>query len=260
MTDRNDRKRLHLPVDAFRIVATLVVVWVGVQVLGLVVGLVAIGRHGAGPARHVDGRVHDWFISHRDGMVGFSKLVADVFDVPLLAVIVVVATLAVVALAFGRGRTRWRTFGPLIAYLGAETTVFLVRKVINRPRPASAIYPGPGAVPGIHETSWSFPSGHATVSMAVLVALAGLGALRWGWRWIFVLAVLGAAVVATTRLVLGVHWMTDVATGAVLGGIWGAAVCWAQFRVKDEPLIATGSAPGTPRSPNDPTTTAQSAP
>jgi membrane-associated phospholipid phosphatase len=30
--------------------------------------------------------------------------------------------------------------------------------------------------------------------------------------------------VAGSRLVLGVHWFTDVTTGAVLGAVWGVVV------------------------------------
>ena len=106
----------------------------------------------------------------------------------------------------------------------------------------SAVYPGAGAVPGIDETSWSFPSGHATGPIAVLIALAGIVVLRRGASWAYPVAVVLGLAIATTRLVLGVHWFTDVATGAVLGSVWGATVCWVQRRADGAVFARNGAA------------------
>ena len=63
------------------------------------------------------------------------------------------------------------------------------------------------AVPHTH----SFPSGHATTSFACATVLA---AALPAWRApLFVLA----ALVAFSRVYVGVHWPTDVVAGAVLG-------------------------------------------
>ncbi len=230
MTVDEQRGRISLPVDAARLAVVAGSVWCALQVVGIVAGLALVGRHGDGPARHVDVPVHDWFVDHRWHLVTISKVVAVIFDAKLLGIITVVVTGAVVVVAWRRGRLRWSMLGPFLAYLGAEVTVYVVRLVIHRPRPASAVYPGPGAVPGIHETSWSFPSGHATGPIALLIALAGIWVLRRGPTWAYAFAVVLGLAIATTRLVLGVHWFTDLATGAVLGCIWGVTVCWVQRR------------------------------
>lgn len=226
------------------IVGTLAAVWVGLQVVAIILGLAVVGRHGTGPAHHLDVPVHDWFVLHRAGLIGISKSFAVIFDAPLLGVIVVVGTVAIVAFAWIRGWFRWSLLVPLVAYVGAEATVFVVRTVIHRPRPASANFPGVDAIRGVHETSWSFPSGHATASMAVLVACAGLIASRSESRrvavWITIVAVVIALVIAASRLVLGVHWGTDVLVGALLGGVWGATVVWAG---RDIDRVATSSTP-----------------
>lgn len=224
------RGRISLPADAVRPTVVAMSVWCALQVVGIVAGLALVGRHGDGPARHVDVPVHDWFVDHRWHLVTISKVVAVVFDAKLLGIITVVLTGAVVAVAWWRGRFRWSLLGPFLAYLGAEATVYVVRLVIHRPRPTSAVYPGAGAVPGVHETSWSFPSGHATGPIALLIALAGIWVLRRGATWVYAVAVVLGLAIATTRLVLGVHWFTDVGTGAVIGCIWGATVCWVQHR------------------------------
>ena len=77
---------------------------------------------------------------------------------------------------------------------------------------------------GIHETSYSFPSGHATAVTAVLLAMLGTLALLRRWVWPWLVAVVASCFVADTRLVLGVHWFSDVAIGLVLGIAWGATV------------------------------------
>jgi undecaprenyl-diphosphatase len=193
--------------------------WVVLQVVGLVIGLTLVGRHGDGAVQPLDDSVHRWFIDHRTGLVGVAKVIAKVGDAPALGAIVVVATV-VLAIVW---RTR-RALLPLAAYLGGEATVYAVRLVIDRPRPISANFPAPGAIAGVHETTWSIPSGHATACTAVLVAIFGMIALRRRVRWPWFLALVGSVIVAGSRLVLGVHWFTDVTTGAVLGAVWGVVV------------------------------------
>ena len=209
----------------------LIVSWVVIQVVGIVIGLTLIGRHGQGPARHLDQSVHDWFIGHRSGLVGISKVIAFVGDAPKLGVIVVLATAIALFVGYRRGRLSLRALGPFLAFLGSEATVFAIRLVISRPRPSTANFPAPGAVPGVHETSFSFPSGHATSVTAVLLSVAGLVALSRKVSWVWIVAIVCAVAVAASRLVLGVHWMTDVTVGAILGGAWGLTVCWAQRRL-----------------------------
>jgi undecaprenyl-diphosphatase len=210
-------------------------VWVALQVIGLVVGLALVGRHGDGTVQPLDESVHDWFVVHRTGLVAVAKVIAKVGDAPELGAIVIVATVVLAVL----WRTR-RALVPLAAYLGGDATVYVVRLVVKRPRPASANFPGPDAIRGIHETSWSFPSGHATACAAVLFAIFGMVALRRraGWPWLVALA--ASVVVACSRLVLGVHWFTDVTVGAVVGAVWGVVVAhWLGRPVTDR----VGSSP-----------------
>jgi membrane-associated phospholipid phosphatase len=88
------------------------------------------------------------------------------------------------------------------------------------------MFPSPGALRGAHDTSYSFPSGHSVAVTAVLVASLGLLALARRWWWPWLLAVLGSAYVADSRLLLGVHWFSDVAIGLVLGLCWGVTVAF----------------------------------
>jgi len=76
----------------------------------------------------------------------------------------------------------------------------------------------------ITETGYSFPSGHAMISAALIVCLV---ALLWGTRWRFVAIVCGGAVIAMvgiSRLYMGVHYPTDVVAGWSAGLIWALLV------------------------------------
>jgi membrane-associated phospholipid phosphatase len=77
----------------------------------------------------------------------------------------------------------------------------------------------------------SFPSGHSTAAAAALMACAlvlGRGRSPRVRAGLLGVAAAAAAAVATTRVLLGVHWFTDVLAGLLLGWLW-FAVCSIAF-------------------------------
>lgn len=81
---------------------------------------------------------------------------------------------------------------------------------------------------------YSFPSGHATASAAVFLALAVVVTAVCPYcnrSLLFGLAIGLAVVVASTRVVLGVHWTTDVLAGLALGWAWCLLCAWV-FKVR----------------------------
>jgi len=202
-----------------------IVAWLILEVVALLLGMAVVGRHGGGAIQGWDDTVEQWIIHHRTSMVGVSKIIAVVGDAALLGVIVLVGTVILLLLRQGM-----RAFIPLAAYIGGEALVYATRQIVHRHRPLTANFPAPHAIRGVHETSYSYPSGHATAAVAVLVSLAALAVMTWPtiWGWIVcVFLVLGAAFVAWSRLVLGVHWFSDVAFGMLLGIPWGLTVAHA---------------------------------
>lgn len=69
--------------------------------------------------------------------------------------------------------------------------------------------------------SQSFPSGHATSSMIFYLTLALVLTHRGKWRRLAAAgAILLALLIGTSRVMLGVHWPSDVIGGWVFGLLW----------------------------------------
>lgn len=136
---------------------------------------------------------------------------------------------------------KWRL---AICWLLAE---WLIKEVVAfaknscaRPRPD---YPEATTLAG----GWAFPSGHSTGAMATYGLLAYILAMQWRdrrRRWPM-FAVLGFIVlsVGASRMLLGVHWFTDVLGGYLLGiayvALWAAVI---EFVCRGNATIATPQA------------------
>lgn len=100
------------------------------------------------------------------------------------------------------------------ALIGAAHLVSMgVKRVVRRPRPGVERYAPLVRTAGRH----SFPSSHATSAAAAAVAL---GALHPSGRRLLVPA---AAAMCLSRLVVGVHYPTDVVAGVFLGAVTATA-------------------------------------
>jgi undecaprenyl-diphosphatase len=101
----------------------------------------------------------------------------------------------------------------LVAVLGAEAVSTLLKNAVSRVRPCVDVASCPA-------TS-SYPSGHATGAAAFWTVAAVLLLPRFGRRAWALLAV--PVLVAATRVLMGVHYLSDVAAGLLVGGCWAAA-------------------------------------
>ena len=191
----------------------------------LVVCVVPIGalvRGNWGPLIRLDDRVersvHEDAIEH--GVVRAVAKVLTQLGAPLL---VQIASALIV------GWLLWRSHRRLALYLAtcvtdAYTLSSTGKLLVDRARP---VFDDPIA----HARGASFPSGHATGSAAFYLAGAVilLSLLAWPRRgWLLVMALVVPLVVAATRIVLGVHYVSDVTAGLLIGWGWTAA-CTALF-------------------------------
>lgn len=103
----------------------------------------------------------------------------------------------------------------------------LLKPLIARVRPFDAI-PGLAVLVG-KPSDFSFPSGHSAASFAsaaaIVFLLHRLG--RWSGeeRRLGILALTLAALIALSRLYVGVHYPTDVLAGSLSGVLCGALGC-----------------------------------
>ena len=112
----------------------------------------------------------------------------------------------------------WVDLGFLLAtFGGSQIVVALLKTWFDRPRPDL------GSVVAL-PSSASFPSGHATAGVASLGAAVVLAAERLPSHrarvWLWSVVVIGGVAVGLSRIVLNVHYVTDVLAGWCLGLAW----------------------------------------
>ncbi|GAB3463585.1 phosphatase PAP2 family protein [Actinophytocola sediminis] len=186
--------------------ATTRVVLLGLLLLGVVAVTAFL------PWLRVDPTWRAWVIDWRSGALDQVFTTASVLGSSL--VLTPVAVVLTVVLALRGHRSDALLLGGTT--LGVLLLGPLLKVVIERPRPAQ------GHLVAVH--SWSYPSGHSLVSMAVLGALIVLATRHLPTppaRAVAVVAgVLLIGAVGLSRVYLGVHWPTDVLAGWLLGATW----------------------------------------
>ena len=130
--------------------------------------------------------------------------------------VVLAGVAAIAALLLLRAGHRRESLLVVLAFVGAEIVSYSLKLGFRRDRP---FFTDPLAT----ERTFSFPSGHSTVSLAVYGALAVILARHVRGR--AKLLVLAAAAVLIgligfSRLYLGVHFLTDVLAGFAAGTAW----------------------------------------
>ncbi len=108
-----------------------------------------------------------------------------------------------------------------VAMAGGSVLVLVLKAVIQRPRP-------PEGEPLAQVIGWSFPSGHAMMSVVFYGMLAYLFTMRTSSArlWAFSVSLAGflVFVIGLSRLYLGVHYLSDVIAG-LAGGLFWLSIC-----------------------------------
>ena len=103
----------------------------------------------------------------------------------------------------------------------ANTLLDFTKRRVHRARPCEMVRPAHFDVDPLtwfEADRFSFPSGHA------LNAFALGSVIPLGYPLVAVPVLLLAASVAASRVVLGLHWLSDVLVGAVVGAVIGTSV------------------------------------
>lgn len=206
---------------AARTGARLVVGLLGVLAVGVVaVPLALLVRGGYGPLLRADRDVSAWAeqaVSDSTALLRVAQAVTLLGDP--VGITVVAAVLALVLWRRGQGRLALYV---VAARVGALVLSQGLKHLVDRARP---VFDAPVA----DALGPSFPSGHALGSAVFWTTCAVLLVPRVR-RPLLLLAgaVLVAVLVSASRVLLGVHYLTDVTGGLLLGLGW-AAVCTAVF-------------------------------
>ncbi|MDE6407659.1 MAG: phosphatase PAP2 family protein, partial [Anaeroplasmataceae bacterium] len=121
-------------------------------------------------------------------------------------------------------------------FFGAILTNLLLKNIVARPRPFAdetsefyTIWKNAGC---LWESGYSFPSGHATASMAFSFGLFLVCNKKYSWSFLFIPLIMGI-----TRIYFCVHYTTDVIGGFCVGILCGTLaffavkglMCWKLF-------------------------------
>ena len=156
-----------------------------------------------------DERVTNWFVDRRtDARTDVATWGAHLADT-----IVKVALTAIVAALMLRAWRRWREALLVIVTLTFEASAFIATSyIVSRPRPDDQLVSSP--------VDNSFPSGHvaaATVYAAFAVIVFWHTRAVWARALAVVLSALVPLIVAVARVYQGMHYLSDVVAGVVLG-------------------------------------------
>jgi len=215
------RSFLRRRVDPATATGLALTVLLGVALVGVVVAgsLLVMIKTNSGFARW-DQSAGEWGGDHASAAT--STVLRDVSLLGGTAFTVAAAVVVAVAQVV---RTRR---GAIVAFLatvliGITVIVNVTKAIVDRDRPDIRRLTG--------FSGSSFPSGHAATSAAAFAALAlviGLGCSPRTRAALTGAATGIAASVATTRVLLGVHWLTDVMAGLAVGWAW-FALCSVAF-------------------------------
>jgi undecaprenyl-diphosphatase len=129
-----------------------------------------------------------------------------------------VTAMALMAGLFFSWKREWHhLIALLVSVLGSALSMDLLKSFFHRERPLNIAY-------YTTEASFSFPSGHATSAMA-LVGLFCYFCLidiknKRARILLFCLGLAYILLIGISRIYLGVHFLTDVAAGFILGFLW----------------------------------------
>lgn len=160
-----------------------------------------------------------WLATHRDLWLTATLRVVTGAGSPLFLAAV---ALPISVVAGWRCRS-WRpVLLALVAGVGIPLVLFTAKVLVGRQRPAL-----PFAL--IDADGYSFPSGHATGTAASMAISAWL-LTRWLVPWwtgrviVWAMATAVTFVVGFSRVYLGVHYVSDVLSGWLLGMAWAGTV------------------------------------
>jgi len=109
---------------------------------------------------------------------------------------------------------KWRAIILIISILLTAVAVFTIKLIVRRKRPE-----GEWGKLYRNTDPHSFPSGHAVRAVMLAVLVLGLGPL-----WLGLMLLAWAPLVGLARVAMGVHYLSDVLAGMLMGLVIGGLI------------------------------------
>jgi len=170
-----------------------------------------------------------WLVRYFNGS-GIDRAMIDISELGNGYFFWTVILAELLTLAYYRRRLEF--IGVLVCLGGASFLNFLFKLLFERERPELFRV--------VEAAGYSFPSGHAMVSLCVYGMLAFLIIRRISrWRWRLVvggLALVLVVAIGISRVYLGVHYPTDIVAGYAAGAMWLmfciSLLMWREYKQK----------------------------
>lgn len=161
--------------------------------------------------------------------------IARFFDLTGSVFVLLPLTVTVVILLARRGHGWWALWVGACG-MGGWMISQTVKHVVDRPRPT---WPDP------YETlmSPSFPSGHAMAGIYGYVVFGVVALALLPRRWPGVVLIIFGVLMGPSRVLLGVHWPTDVLAGWLLASGWACAMAALVLAVRNARAARVTPAP-----------------
>ncbi|GAA0315628.1 phosphatase PAP2 family protein [Psychrobacter aestuarii] len=158
----------------------------------------------------------DHYVSAHMSVLRSSPIISSVIVITSLgAAAVTCLIIALTSIVCAVLRKPYIIVGLLISTIGSTLFSFLSKMLFARERPTEIL---------LTEQTYSFPSGHATISIALYGFIAYIAIrLTSNFAWqvrLFSLAVMICVLVGLSRIVLNEHYLSDVLGGFLAGSLW----------------------------------------
>jgi undecaprenyl-diphosphatase len=179
-------------------------------------------------------------------LIGPSGLAESARDITALGGVTILVLVTTVVAGYLLLDRKYRASAFVLAATGGGTLVGAALKgVFDRPRPTVV----PHLMPAHHT---SFPSGHSMMSAVVYLTLGmlliPLMARRRLRFYVLMVAIVLTGLVGASRVLLGVHYPTDVLSGWCAGIVWACLCWWVERRLQRRGAVER-PATGETRSP-----------
>jgi membrane-associated phospholipid phosphatase len=181
---------------------------------GLVIGLLAILIRGHSALASIDSSVADWGDDHATAFS--TRVITWITDLGTWPVVPLIGIPILIYEWRRRPNLHLLLFVALV-FAGDELVTTAIKDLVDRARPTFN--------PLAHALGPSFPSGHSSTAASFYAALAFVlarGRTRRAGALLVGVAGGLAVAVACSRVLLDVHWLSDVIAGLMLGWAWFA--------------------------------------